>query len=176
MRNMIIEYVWRSESIKKLSGYVRLPNFISKDELKSHLISELVDMDETKLTNHYNNGSIDALCMGIMINSIKKTGRLYRLLNKGVEELGIIGDIVDDEAGSDLLPILKKALNEYEMKKKEDFLEMNYHFEILKLYYWDKMTYKAIEELTGIKSDRVRKSILRSRAWLKDYIKKENEK
>lgn len=128
-------------------------------------------MDENKLIDSYESGKIDALCMGIMINSVRTTGRLYKELCINNIEIENYNEKTTYDIKEDMLPLLLEALREYESKKRKHFLEANFNCILLKMYYEDKMTYEQIENKTGIKRTRVRNSIIASERWLKEYIK-----
>jgi hypothetical protein len=171
MRDKIITYVYRSEVIKMVLNNLKLPQIILKEDMMSHLLLELMEMDYNKLEKAYNEGYLDKLCVQIMVNNRTKTGKLFRLYNTKIDELGIKEDKDDKEINDDIMPLLVEALAAYNYQKRDKFLEINYNLEILKMYYWEKMTYKQIADKTGIKANRVRNSIIKSKDWIKIYIK-----
>jgi hypothetical protein len=168
-KDKIIEYVYKSETIRRALNNINLPITIEKDDMLSHLILELLEMDSNKLFKSYEEGYLDRLCVTIMVNSKSKTGRLWKQYNQNVSNDFVDLNKQNEELISDkLIPYLNEALIAYE--QKDNFLEANFNKTLINLYYYKNLNYRQIEELTGIKSSKIRKSIIKTKLWLKQYI------
>ena len=108
------------------------------------------DNDLTYLSLESNNDSVVGIIEEQELNNIEKIDLLINELNLN-KESEVIEDII-------------RQINEWLNHRHY------YHSELFKMYYFEGMTYKAIEEKTGIYYQTVSYSVKKTLVWIKDKI------
>ena len=177
MTQSILQYVHDSYTIN--SAFDRFIKDSDRSEFKQHIYLQLLTLKGDKLSRAYKEGWLDLLVYRMMKNQYLSNNspwaKKVRRDNNCVE---INDDHVYNNEESEVCPVKLK----YEISKildsrswpKNNFLKRQYHSVLFKMYFWDKKTYKEIEQLTGIKSTTVRASVQDTVEYIKKNIKWDN--
>ena len=173
MTQSILQYVHDSYTIN--SAFDRFIKDSDIDEFKQHIYLELLTLKGDKLSRAYREGWLDLLVYRMMKNQYLSNNSPWAKKVRGYSNWDEINDDYYQVEDSEVCPVKLK----YEISKildsrtwsKNNFLKRQYHTVLFKMYFWDKKTYKEIEELTGIKSTTVRASVQDTLSYIRKNIK-----
>lgn len=182
MLNEILLFIYNSEkineSIKKICQ-----NKVKEDDIKSHLLIQIIDMDKEKVEEAYRNNYLEFLCIRIIMNQYISNHSSYSKLygkNKKVE-------YIDNLTFLNETQIDMKEHNENQINKNMDdkFLRLTdrdkveyinrilLHIKpanafLFRLYYFDGLSHSQIGRLIGINRQAVRYSIVNTIKYIKN--------
>jgi len=176
MTQSILQYVHDSYTIN--SAFERFIKNSDRAEFKQHIYLELLSLKGDKLQRAYKEGWLDLLVYRMMKNQYLSNNSPWAKKVRGNNNWDEINDDYHQVEDSEVCPVKLK----YEISKildsrtwsKNNFLKRQYHTVLFRMYFWDKKTYKEIEELTGIKSTTVRASVQDTVEYIKKNIKWDN--
>lgn len=176
MTQSILQYVHDSYTIN--SAFDRFIKDSDRSEFKQHIYLELLTLKGDKLSRAYKEGWLDLLVYRMMKNQYLSNNSPWAKKVRGNNNWDEINDDYHQVEDSEVCPVKLK----YEISKildsrswpKNNFLKRQYHSVLFKMYFWDKKTYKEIEQLTGIKSTTVRASVQDTVEYIKKNIKWDN--
>lgn len=157
IRDEAIIYVHNSQTVKNMFLKVKSED---RDDLRSYLYEILLEKSD-KLVKAYQEGWLDFLIWRIIDNQYNSNTSPYRrkIKSYGLSELNF--DIPDSPAED----------NEPQLTKIEKLITKQHWFDytLFKMYFYENLTYKQIEQATNINYLTVRRSVMK----VLDNIKKE---
>ena len=180
-KNEILEYVYKN---KMLADAIK--NIVSDknhhDDFRSHFLHQVCEISESKLIHYYGIRALDWYCLKIIENQWKsKTSSYYKIYRNGGFSGERVVQLVDYEVGTNLEDVsevneldayvVKESITDLLKEQYENFMINQYHQTLFQLYYYDEMTLKEIEKLTGINFNAVSRSIRKTKSYLKNKIK-----
>lgn len=185
----ILEYIYKSEKINQSIFKLTKGNKINGDDLRSHLILEIVKCDILKIKSLYDDDKLDYFCISILKNQFnsyassfhKAYSVVYKSGNRNninLVDLDYFEQFLEGGYDNDILEI--EGYTEIDFKEEDIQKIKNYllHMDprdamLFELYYFKKLSYPKIGEYIGISRQVVRYKVMKILNNIK--IKLEND-
>jgi len=179
-KNKLLEYIFTDNEIHK--AIKSIVDTMYHEDMKTHLIEQLIKIDEDKLLKLYNDKELIYFCIKIIKNQYESsTSTFYKIYrNKGQTKLfrtynfTTSENLLDETEEYIDSPTPKETLNKLKLlllNQYEDFLTNQYHKTLFELYYFKKLKLREIQDKTGIDYRTISRSIRKTKAWLKNELK-----
>jgi len=185
----ILEYIYKSEKINQSIFKLTKGNKINGDDLRSHLILEIVKCDILKIKSLYDDDKLDYFCISILKNQCNSYTssfhKAYSVVYKSTKrnninlvDLDYFEQFLEGGYDNDILEI--EGYTEIDFKEEDIEKIKNYllHMDprdsmLFELYYFKKLSYPKIGEYIGISRQVVRYKVMK--IFNKIKIKLEND-
>lgn len=165
LRNKILLYVYNSKNINNAVSKISAPQH--RDDLKSHLCLQLMDINLNKLKSLYYKNKIEFYCISILKNEYRnKNSKFYKLYRINYDELNsnIIELYNDIDNSEDKYILFDKIMNQLRFVRPDKSI-------VFEMYYIKNMTYEEISELTGVNYLAIRRRVIDTVEFIKERLK-----
>lgn len=170
--SMIFDYILISEKINDCIS--KIPA-LYRDDFKQHFYIQMLEMKEDKIEKAYFNGYLDWLCIKVITNQYSSNFSTYHKIYRSTPTFNSldINDVVESKIPQEEDRLYLQLMDSDKFKKIEKLLNSRhfYHKQLWYMYYIEEMSYRDIENQTGINFQSVRNSVLKTNEYIKNNLK-----